>query len=105
MTRTARHAVVAGLALALCGFTSCQRKPDLPDAAASCPVATDVQVVHVPTYVQLPERVTAPVVDLMPAPSRTYGQAVEDADRRAVLLDICHSQLREARWLGGSPVE
>lgn len=105
MNRAARLCALVGLMFALCGFTSCQRKPDMPDAATACPVATEVQVVHRPVYVSLPDRVTAPVPDLMPAPSRTYGQAVEDADRRAVLLDICHSQLREARWLGGTPTE
>lgn len=102
--RLVRLTVIAGLALALCG-ASCQRKPDLPGATAACPVATDVQVVERKVYVELPERVTRPVVDAMPAESKTWGQAKADADRRALLLGICNGQLREARWLEGKAVE
>ena len=103
--RSIRTAVVAGLVVALCGFGSCQRKPDLPDATPACPVATDVQVVERKVYAELPERVTQPVIDVMPAESQTWGQAKADADRRGLLLGVCNGQLREARWLEGQAVE
>lgn len=81
--------------------SSCTTKSDLPDAAAECPVAIEVQTVPRDVYVPLPERVTREVIDPMPEESETWGEAKRDADRRSVLLSTCNDQLREAREMQG----
>jgi hypothetical protein len=74
----------------------------LPDAAAECPVAERIEFVPRNVYVPLDARVTQEVVDPEPGQSETYGEAVRDSDRRAVLLQTCNNQLREAREQQGT---
>ena len=81
----------------------CSRS-DLPEPAVACPIATEVRVQTQNIYVPLPDRVTRPVTDSSPRSSKTFGQAVTDADRRSLLLKQCNAQLKEAATLQNTPV-
>jgi hypothetical protein len=97
--------MIRGLFACALVLAGCAVTPDLPDPVTECPVATDVRLVPRNVYVELPPAVTRDVVDPKPGEPETYGEAVEAAARRGVLLAQCRAQLREARDLQGRLVE
>lgn len=97
-----RYMFVLVVAPFLAAAACSPKRPNLPDPVAECPVAVEVQTVVRNVYVPLDDRITREVVDPSPDKSKTYGEAVTDADRRAVLLQTCNSQLREAREQQGT---
>lgn len=90
--------VFAALVLIGCKPT----KSDLPDATCVAATGVKIEVAKQNVYTPLPESLTADVVDPSPVESSTYGMAVNDANRRSVLLNQCRSQLEAVRELQGT---